>query len=102
MKTWLGLVFGNKRWFLYPPGMDAPLNILKKTSFLKPLMSSYQWFKEVRPLLLGLSQNNYEDGSRPSECTQSGGDVMYLPAGWKHLTLNVGETIGVGGQVYIY
>ena len=23
---------------------------------------------------------------------------MYLPPGWKHLTLNVGEAIGVGGQ----
>ena len=25
--------------------------------------------------------------------------MIYLPAGWKHLTLNVGEAIGVGGQV---
>lgn len=79
--------------------MDAPLSILRQSVFLRPLMSSYQWFLQVRPLLQHLSQDNYEGGSRPRECTQVAGDVMYLPPGWKHLTLNLGETIGVGGQV---
>jgi ribosomal protein L16 Arg81 hydroxylase len=35
---------------------------------------------------------------RPLECVQEAGDTMYLPAGWSHLTVNIGETIGIGGQ----
>jgi quercetin dioxygenase-like cupin family protein len=35
----------------------------------------------------------------PLECVQRAGEVIYLPAGWKHLTVNVGEAIGVGSQV---
>ena len=26
-ETWLGLVFGKKRWFLYPPDREAPLEV---------------------------------------------------------------------------
>lgn len=29
---------------------------------------------------------------------QNAGDLVYLPANWKHMTLNIGESIGVGGQ----
>ena len=27
---------------------------------------------------------------------------MYLPSGWEHLTLNIGEAIGVGAQVTLF
>ena len=37
-------------------------------------------------------------GYRPLECMQRAGDVLYLPASWSHLTLNVGAAIGIGGQ----
>ena len=36
---------------------------------------------------------------RPLECVQGPGEVMYLPAGWPHLTINLGGlTVGAGGQ----
>lgn len=31
-------------------------------------------------------------------CRQNAGDLIYVPANWKHMTLNIGESIGVGGQ----
>ena len=37
-------------------------------------------------------------GYRPLECIQRAGDVLYLPASWSHLTMNIGEAIGIGGQ----
>ena len=37
-------------------------------------------------------------GYRPLECMQRPGDLLYLPASWSHLTLNIGEAIGIGGQ----
>ena len=41
-----------------------------------------------------------EEEHTPSlqQCVQGSGEVVYLPAGWKNLTVNVGEAIGVGGQ----
>ncbi|CAN0565668.1 unnamed protein product, partial [Ectocarpus sp. 12 AP-2014] len=29
---------------------------------------------------------------------QNAGDLIYVPANWRHMTLNIGESIGVGGQ----
>lgn len=26
------------------------------------------------------------------------GDIVYLPKAWPHMTMNIGETIGIGGQ----
>ena len=39
-QTWLGLVFGEKQWFLYPPGYTVPpelLNTLPLSSFMGSL-----------------------------------------------------------------
>lgn len=39
-----------------------------------------------------------KDGYRPIECIQEAGDIMYLPSMWTHTTLNIGDTIAIGGQ----
>ena len=31
-------------------------------------------------------------------CLQAPGDVLYVPRGWTHATLNVGEALAVGAQ----
>ena len=31
---------------------------------------------------------------RPLQCTQRGGDVVYVPSGWGHAVLNVRTSIG--------
>lgn len=86
-ETWIGLVVGHKRWFLFPPGRG--LSTMTEVGH-HPLMSVWHWFERVLPRLRG--------EERPLQCSQSAGEVVYLPPGWKHLTLNVGETVGVGGQ----
>ena len=35
---------------------------------------------------------------RPLHCVQQGGEIVYLPAGWAHLTVNLDEVIGAGAQ----
>ena len=35
---------------------------------------------------------------RPLDCVQQPGELLYLPGGWPHLTLNDGEVIGAGAQ----
>ena len=34
----------------------------------------------------------------PGGCLQAPGDVLYVPRGWTHATLNVGEALAVGAQ----
>lgn len=86
-ETWLGLVYGRKKWFLYPPGKG--LTTMAQVGH-HPLLSVWHWFKRVLPELKG--------EEKPLQCAQRAGEAMYLPPGWKHLTLNIGETVGVGGQ----
>jgi hypothetical protein len=43
-----------------------------------------------------------EGGYRPLECRQFAGDVLFLPSRWTHLTVNIGETIAIGGQETLY
>jgi len=80
-ESWLGLTSGRKRWYLYPPSGG---------SLHSPVADVYMWVYDVYPRL--------PPEERPLECTQEVGDLMYLPRGWKHLTMNLGDTIGVGGQ----
>lgn len=40
--------------------------------------------------------------SRPLECVQRAGDVLYVPAGWYHATINLGDTIAVAQRRSIY
>ncbi len=67
-----------------------------------------RWLSDVYPLTLSLNKPppvaattaGDDDllGYRPLECVQEAGDVVFLPARWSHLTVNIGETIAIGGQ----
>jgi histone arginine demethylase JMJD6 len=98
-ESWLGLVYGMKRWFLYPPGASPPRS-LERTHH--PLGTVSDWFNEVYPKLtrlgqppinggLPVTQGPEHEGYRPLECVQMQGDVMYVPATWNHLTINIGK-----------
>jgi len=108
-KTWIALIHGSKRWLAYPPGHNAPPALQQRFNPLKPV---HAWLEEIYPELAGLpvapvdgvsSSASAGSGSgpvytRPVECLQRPGDIVYLPAGWVHMTVNVGEAIGIGGQ----
>jgi hypothetical protein len=84
-QTWLALTAGRKRWF------TAALGQLSNAARGDPMGSSAAWLLETYPTL-PLAEH-------PLECTQEAGEVVYLPPAWPHLTVNLGETIGVGAQV---
>lgn len=100
--TWIAVVHGAKRWFVYPPGYGAPSDLEAASN---PLYPVWTWFQSVYPRMAGLTKpplrGGAEDGGtgyRPLECVQQAGDVVFLPARWSHLTINIGETIAIGGQ----
>lgn len=105
-ETWLGLVYGSKMWYFYPPGTGPPPPSVQQP--FSPLDSVSHWADVTLPSLRSLpfaptprgntSLPAGEEFYRPLECLQSPGDIMYVPAGWSHQTINVGEAIGVGSQ----
>ena len=104
--TWLGLAAGAKRWLLFEPGAfpaDDPL-------FPNRMLDAEQLMRHWPSARGNSSDDDDDDGddrgrggsstgvARPMDCVQQAGEIMYLPAGWAHSTLNLGETVGVGGQ----
>jgi len=92
-ETWLGLVYGMKRWFVYAPGTGPTLQTLRESGYHR-LEGSWSWFRKVYPMAMD-SNSSLE---KPMECIQKPGDIIYLPRNWKHTTINIGEALGVGGQ----
>lgn len=108
------MVHGIKQWFVYPPGYDPPQSVDRD---FNPMFPVSKWVRDVYPQLDGFPKPPktffpeasdassvidlpafVEKGHRPFECRQQAGDVMFLPRRWSHLTLNLGETIAIGGQ----
>ena len=108
--TWLGLVYGMKRWFIYPPGASPPASIERTYNPLYPVLD---WFTSTYPLLKGLNQPPVNGdipvpqeaghkGYRPLECVQMPGDIMYVPASWAHSTINIGKVSFRSDSYYSY
>ncbi|CAG5132383.1 unnamed protein product [Candidula unifasciata] len=81
--TWNGVVYGSKRWFLYPNTKTPPGGVHHGFSVL-------EWVDHVYP--------NLTDVDKPIECVQQPGEILYLPEGTYHATLNLGDTIAVAMQ----
>ena len=49
------------------------------------------WAQKVLPTLM--------PEQKPLQCTQKAGELLFVPQGWAHATLNMGEAIAVGQQL---
>ncbi|XP_059167485.1 jmjC domain-containing protein 8-like [Physella acuta] len=70
------VVFGRKRWFMYPP---------HKTPHFHPNRTTLQWLHEDYPDL--------HPSDRPLECTIGQGELIYFPDRWWHGTLNIDTSV---------
>ncbi|XP_074023818.1 jmjC domain-containing protein 8 isoform X2 [Numenius arquata] len=70
------VIFGRKRWFLYPPD---------KTPHFHPNETTLAWLHRTYPTL--------PPGERPLECTLRPGEVLYFPDRWWHATLNLDTSV---------
>ncbi|XP_051905832.1 jmjC domain-containing protein 8 [Hippocampus zosterae] len=70
------VIYGRKRWFLYPPDEGPPFH---------PNMSTLSWLRNVYP---GLPPHQ-----APLQCTIRPGQVLYFPDRWWHATLNLDTSI---------
>ncbi|XP_048739437.2 uncharacterized protein LOC125653829 isoform X2 [Ostrea edulis] len=81
--AWNGVIFGQKRWFLYPSTHTPPGGVY-------PGFTQIEWYEKIYPTLSG------EDV--PMECVQEAGEILYLPEGTYHGTINLGDTVAIGIQ----
>uniref|UniRef100_A0A8C8S2H9 Jumonji domain containing 8 n=1 Tax=Pelusios castaneus TaxID=367368 RepID=A0A8C8S2H9_9SAUR len=70
------VIFGRKRWFLYPP---------EKTPEFHPNKTTLSWLLDTYPFL--------PPEERPVECTIHPGEVLYFPDRWWHATLNLDTSV---------
>ncbi|XP_065843159.1 jmjC domain-containing protein 8-like isoform X2 [Oscarella lobularis] len=68
------VIYGRKRWFLYPPGLSHYSKIHPQ-----------HWLANTYP--------NAKEGL--IECTQHPGDLLFVPSRWSHSVLNVDEVTGI-------
>ncbi|KAK3772014.1 hypothetical protein RRG08_008252 [Elysia crispata] len=70
------VVFGRKRWFMYPP---------HKTPHFHPNQTTLRWlmkdYEELHPV------------DKPLECTIQQGEIIYFPDRWWHGTLNIDTSV---------
>ncbi|XP_045639940.1 jmjC domain-containing protein 8 isoform X2 [Ursus americanus] len=70
------VIYGRKRWFLYPP---------EKTPEFHPNKTTLTWLRDTYPTLA--------PSVRPLECTVQAGEVLYFPDRWWHATLNLDTSV---------
>ena len=84
LESWLMLYYGRKRWLMLPPEGKG------RAHAYVGVHSAVQWIDQVLPTLAA--------EERPLECMQEAGELLYLPAHWPHLTLNIGDAVGLAEQ----
>ena len=82
--AWNQVLFGAKRWTLYP---GSPGGVPPEAGY-NPTEPHLQWLRATYPVV--------KDGvNKPLECVQRAGDVIYVPEGWYHATVNLGDTAAI-------
>jgi len=74
---------------MYPPNQFPPgVSFIKKGEKIKfHSPSPLEWFFDIYP--------NLSEKDRPLECTQNPGEIIFVPAGWWHMVLNLEISIAV-------
>jgi tetratricopeptide (TPR) repeat protein len=90
----VALLFGSKRWFIFAPEATP------RPRWRDP-QGMQSWLAqrsrgEGEPAAAGS-----DSGSEVFECVQRAGEILYVPEGWHHATLNYGETLAVAQQARV-
>lgn len=99
---WLAYTLPELVQYPYPrmhPLMEAEVKKANRSSRQAAFYKEYKrgWAKHEKKFGAKASI-----GHRPLECIQEEGDLFFLPALWKHQTMNIGEAVGIGGQSIVF
>ncbi|KAK9764902.1 hypothetical protein K7432_007208 [Basidiobolus ranarum] len=94
--AWNSLVFGHKRWILFPPNVPKALVDPPMKPFDREAVS---WFTHVYPKFQQQSTNipgkTLGDEHGMIEVIQRPGETMFVPGGWHHVVMNLDFTVAI-------
>mmetsp|Transcript_404 Transcript_404/g.730 ORF Transcript_404/g.730 Transcript_404/m.730 type:complete len:488 (+) Transcript_404:114-1577(+) len=97
--AWNTLLFGVKRWVLFPP--QVPKNVVKGRKLILPGEDdeAIHYFTTILPRIKRRAAASGGKGDYCNfECyefTQYPGETVFVPHGWWHAVMNVTHTVGV-------
>jgi len=93
--AWNLVVFGSKRWILYDAdrieGHKTRLKRMTRDVNNPIQLTSANWIRK----LYHMDERMYEIRNYGHDCVQRAGEMLYVPRGWAHMVVNIGDTVAV-------